>query len=438
MKKIGYVLFAAVFFLACLVPSVGMLVAGPAPAAANEIPAAVPRLTKMDGSFNKNVLSELQNYVANSFFGRLEGVTAWDRLCADGFATSANDDVLIGPDGWLFYGAAVNDISGANQMTDRQIWCAARSLALMQEYAESRGADFLFTVPCGKYTLYPEHAPGYVTVAEGSNRERLEEVLGSQGVNYVNLYEPFVQADEELYWHWDSHWHSRGAALAADAIMQAAGRETDYFAGPFTPVYDHTGDLYEMLYPTGTLVEADYSWDPGFTFDYTSPFRSADDIIIETENQSASGSLLMFRDSSGRSLYPYMAQSFGKAYFSRQNNYRLDYVDQQAASLVVIELAERTLPYLLQYPAVVPAPVRDGTVLEGATAADSELTAEEPGLTAEGYVKLTGTLPETAVDAAVYVAVDGTVYEALPGEGSFTAYLPDNVDISNAQIYVTD
>lgn len=436
MKKFWYVLFAALFFLACLVPSVGMLLEGPAPAAANEIPAAAPRLTKMDGSFNPNVLSDLQNYVANGFFLRLEGITAWDSLTANVFDASANDDVLIGPDGWLFYGAAVNDISGANQMTDREIWCAARSLALMQEYAESCGADFLFTVPCGKYTLYPEHAPSYVTVAQGSNRTRLEAAMAEQGINYVNLYDPFVQQDEELYWQWDSHWHSRGAALAADQIMKAAGQETDYFAGPFTPVLNHTGDLYEMLYPTGTAREADYSWDPGFTFTYTSNFHSADDITIETENPEASGSLLMFRDSSGRSLYPYMAQSFGKAYFSRQNNYRLDYVNQQNASLVVIELAERTLPYLLKYPAVFPAPARDAAVLDGLESVDSELAAEEPGRTMEGCQKLTGTLPKTAVDGAVYVSVDGAVYEAIPNEGSFTAYLPGDVDWESAQVYV--
>ncbi len=434
MKKIWYILFTAVFFLACLVPSVGMLIAGPAPAAANEIPAAKPKLTKVDGSFNPEVLSQVQNYVSNGFFLRLEGITAWDRLCAGLFDTSANDDVLIGPDGWLFYGGAVNDISGAGQMTDRQIWCAAHSLALMQEYAESQGAKFLFTVPCGKYTLYPEHAPDYVTVAEGSNRERLEAALAEQGVNYVNLYETFTAVDEELYWHWDSHWHSRGAALAADAILAAAGNETDYFAGPFTPVQDHKGDLYEMLYPTGTLTEADYSWDPGFTFTYLSRFRSADDITIETENAGAAGSLLMFRDSSGRSLYPYMAQSFGRAYFSRQNNYRIDYVNQQEATLVVVELAERTLPYLLQYPAVYPAPVRDGAVLEGLACVESQVTAEEPDKTMEGYVKLTGTLPETAA-GAVYVAVDGTVYEAIPNEGSFTAYIPAATDGQSVQVY---
>ena len=155
MKKIWYILFTALFFLACLVPSVGMAIYGPAPAAANEIPAAKPRLVKFNGGLDADVLSDTQKYIASGFFLRLEGITAWDKLCATLFATSANDDVLIGPDGWLFYGGAVSDIAGADQMTDRQIWCAARGLALMQEYAAGQGADFLFAAVCGKYTLYP-------------------------------------------------------------------------------------------------------------------------------------------------------------------------------------------------------------------------------------------------------------------------------------------
>ncbi len=436
MKKICYCLFIGLFFLLCLIPLGGMLLFGPTEPAANEAPAAKPRLVTVTGELNGDFLQELQTYVANGFYLRLEGITAWDTMADKVFHASANDDVLIGPDGWLFYGGAVSDLTGADQMTDRQIWCAARSLALMQEYAESQGARFLVTVPCGKYTLYPAHAPNYVTVAEGSNRTRLAEEMEKQGVNYVDLYDVFSAVGEELYWKYDSHWHSRGAALAADTILAAAGMETDYFAGPFDTVTDHVGDLYEMLYPTGTARETDYVWQPGFTFSYLSRFHSADDITIETENPGQPGSLVMFRDSSGRSLYPYMAQSFGRAYFSRQNNYRLDYVNQQEASLAVVEIAERTLPYLVQYPAVYPAPTRDASVLEEAMAVESELDAEEPDRTMEGYQKLTGALPETAVDAAVYVQAGGTVYEAIPNEGSFTAWLPGDVEWESAQVYV--
>ncbi|MCD7768552.1 MAG: hypothetical protein LUH36_00310 [Oscillospiraceae bacterium] len=437
MKRALCIVFIVLFFAACLVPVVGLAVNGPSEAAANEAPVAKLRLIKLDGTLNKSFLSDLQTYVSNGFYLRLNLITAWDKLCANVFHTSANEDVLIGPDGWLFYGAAVDGLSGANQLTDREIWCCARSLYLMQEYTESQGAVFVFAVPCGKYTLYPEHAPSYVTVAEGSSLTRLTEAMDEQGVSYADLYAAFTAVDEELYWKWDSHWNSKGAALAADTILATAGMESDYFSGPFTAEETHLGDLYEMLYPTGTELEADYTWSQGFTFTYTSSFGSYDDVTIQTANESGTGSLLMFRDSSGRNLYPYMAQSFAVAMFSRLSSYRLDYIAEQQADVVVIELAERTLDYILEYPAVYPAPVRDESVLTGAVKTESTLTAAEAGATMEGYIQLTGTLPETAVDSPVYiVTADGAVYEAIPNEGSFTAWLPEETEWETAAVYV--
>ena len=436
MRRIACILFIALFFLACLVPSVGMLIAGPSEAAANEPPAAAPQLKRFDGSWNADVLTQLRDYLGKGFFLRLDGITAWDRLLSGVFRTSGNDDVLIGPDGWLFFGAAVNDISGDGQMSDREIWCAARSLALMREYAEAHGADFVFTVPCGKYTLYPAHAPSFVTVAEGSNRERLAALLPSMGVTYADQFAAFTAVPEELYWRWDSHWTERGAALGADAILAALGRESDYFAGPFTSEETHQGDLYAMLYPRGADREPSYAYVPGFTFEYTSRFRDYDDMLITTIAPGKEGSLLLFRDSSGRSLYPYLAESFGAAYISRSNNYRLDLIDGQNASVVVCELAERTLDYLLRYPAVYEAPTRDPAVLADAEPVESELTADASGSLCPTLQKLTGILPETAVDAPVYVAVGGTVYEAIPDEGGFTCWLPMDLDAAGAAVYV--
>ena len=437
MKKTLYILFIALFFLGCLVPSVGMAFAGPSEAAANEAPVTAPKLKTYNGEWNGEFLADLRDYIGNGFFLRLECITGWDTLCARIFATSANEDVLLGPDGWLFYGAAVNDISGANQMSARAIWAAAHSLALMQEYAESQGAVFVFTSPCGKYTLYPDHAPDYVTVAPGSNRERLAAALAAEGVRYADLYAAFSAVDEELYWQWDSHWNARGAALAADTILAAAGVESDYFSGPFAAAVNHSGDLYNMLFPRGKALEADYSWTPGFTFAHTSQFNTYDDITITTETAAGAGSLLMFRDSSGRNLYPYMAESFGSALFSRLNNYRLDLIAEQGADVVVVELAERTLDYILKYPAVYPAPERKAAALAGASPADSEITADTSESVMPGFQKLTGTLPETAVDSRVYLAADGAVYEAIPGEGSFTAWLPISAAAEAVEVYIS-
>lgn len=436
MKKALYIVFIVLFFACCLLPSVGMLANGPSEAAANEAPAAAPRLRIFDGSWNANVLGQAQDYFGKGFFGRLEGITAWDTLAAKVFHTSGNDSVLIGPDGWLFFGAAAEEIAGADPMSDRAVWCAAHSLALMREYAEGQGAQFVFTVPCGKYTLYPEHAPSYVKLSEGSNRERLQAALAEQGVPYADQYAAFTAVDEELYWQWDSHWTEKGAALGADTILAALGRDSDWFAGPFAEELSHTGDLYVMLYPRGEELETSFLWQPGFTFSYTCDFHDYDDMLITTEKADAAGSLLLFRDSSGRSLYPYLAESFGKVYISRANNYRLDQIEAQQADTVVVELAERTLPYLLSYPAVYPAPEREASVLDGMTAVTAEITAEDVNGSFAGYQKLAGTLPETAVDSPVYLAVGGAVYEAIPNEGSFTAWLPAEADAASARVYI--
>jgi hypothetical protein len=144
----------------------------------------------------------------------------------------------------------------------------------------------------------------------------------------------------------------------------------------------------------------------------------------------------MFRDSSGRNLYPYMAETFASARFSRLNNYRLDFMAEQQPDLVVVELAERTLNYILKYPAVYPAPERDGAVLDAMTAVDSDITADTSGTTMADYAKVTGTLPETAVDSPVYLVADGTVYEAIPDEGAFTAWLPMDTNVDALQAYI--
>ena len=436
MKRTLYCIFIALFFAACLVPSVGMVIAGPSEAAANEAPAAAPRVKNYDGSWNTAFFTDLQNYIGKGFFLRLEGITGWDALAAKVFRTSGSDDVLIGPDGWLFYGGAVNDITGADQLTDRQIWCAARGLYLMQEYAAGQGARFLFTVPCGKYTVYPEHAPAYVTVAEGSNRERLQAALQAMGVAYADMYPAFAGGDETLYWQWDSHWNGKGAALGADVILSALGRESDYAAGPFLTAENHTGDLYAMLYPRGTAREIDYTPAAPFTFTYTSNFQTYDDMTITTACAAGEGSLLLFRDSSGRNLYPYLAEAYGSAHISRMNSYDLTLIGEAAADTVVVELAERTLPYLLQYPAVYPAPERDPSVLETAVPVDSEITASEGDGTLAGYQKLTGTLPAAATQSPVYAAVGDAVYEAIPDEGRFTVWLPSDIDPAAVRAYI--
>ena len=123
-------------------------------------------------------------------------------------------------------------------------------------------------------------------------------------------------------------------------MNDALGRSSDYFAGPFDPQEVHKGDLYDMLYPAGSGLETDQVYGGELTVEYDAPIRSAENLTIMTHG-GGEGSLLMFRDSFGNNLYPYLADSFDAALFSRSMPYRLDLVSQREADYVVAELVER-------------------------------------------------------------------------------------------------
>lgn len=425
MKKKLLCVFTALILLACCVPLAAMCIAGTAPAAANEVLPAKPKLIRR-GALNTEFLSDLSNYADKGFRPRLWCITAWDTVSA-WLGDSANDDVVLGRDGWLFYFTAADDRAGASLLDEDVIGRCARNLYLMQEYAEGQGARFLFAMPNAKYDLYPEYTRDYATVAEGRNVDLLQAALSELDVDYCDLYAPFAGQDEILYWHTDSHWNGRGAALAADGILTALGHDGGWFDGEFVEAEPHRGDLYEMLYPLGSETEPDYAPAAGFAFSYTSRFTGVNDMEIETASEAGEGRLLMFRDSFGRNLYPYLAERYESAAFSRENSYDLTRIGSMNATDVVIELGQRNVEYLVQYTAIFPAPERDAAVLDEARRVDCAVETAESDV--DGCARVTGSLNELSA-APVYLLADGRVYEASLTETGFAAYIPAAEDIT--------
>ena len=262
------------------------------------------------------------------------------------FHISDQDDVLLGRDGWLFYQETLDDTLRTHPLTEQQLFGAARTLALLQEYAAGQGAQLYFTVAPNKASLYPEYLP-YVgePLTEASDVDRLIPYLEAQSVPYLDLFAPFQETDEVLYYRTDSHWNVRGAALAHDALIAALNKtdQAPFFSGPYHDGDPHLGDLYEMLYPTGTETEPDAAYDRPFSFSYVRPIRSPEDQFIQTENPNRSGSLLMFRDSFGNLLHSYLADAYGQAAFSRSMPYQMSLLDQTGADTVILEIVERNL-----------------------------------------------------------------------------------------------
>lgn len=342
MNRIKSRIFITLFIVLCLIPSAGMLIFGQSKAAANEILSPVPVLFTEDGRFNTSVLSELSDWFSDRFALRQQLSTAWAQINAKLFKTSAEDQVILGENGWLFFSETLDDFRGIT-LDESEITTAAENLHIISDYCAQREIDFVFTVAPNKNSLYPGFMPSDIAPGNAiSNARRLYQELDGLGVNYVDLHELFSDR-EVLYFKTDSHWTAQGAALAADALLHSLGRKSEYSSLNFTSPEEHEGDLYAMLYPAGTFRETDMQPSNPFSFSCLNDPNGGNAINIRTQCSASEGSLMCWRDSFGISLYPYLAENFGSARFSRSSKYDLSVLDSGEYDAVIIEIVERNI-----------------------------------------------------------------------------------------------
>ena len=436
MKKLQ-VLYIAAFFAVCLVPFAGMAVTGQESSSENRTLAEFPQIKTEEG-INVQWLSDAGEYFQDHFAFRNELVTANALINGKILGTSTAAGVIQGTDGWLYYKDSLEDYLGENLLEDRSLYNISHILSLMQEYLAEKNVQFAFTVAPNKNSLYDANMPYYDSckVSDNKNLINLRKYLKNENVSYVDLYEPLAKADEILYHKRDSHWNNKGAALASDLLLEGLGKEHEsYTDETYTVKTDFTGDLDEMLYPLATTPEDEIYYDRQTTFAYVGEVESNFDPRITTVNPVKTGSLVMYRDSFGNALLPFMADAYGNAYFSRGIPYQLTDVDTMAADTVVVERAERFLPEMAESAPVMPAPER--TVSTGEDKADPEAVKDLEIITQGNYLKISGRIAEKYLDteSRIYVRTDGDkVYEAFPNDvtlddgstdcGGFTLYLP--------------
>ena len=175
----------------------------------------------------------------------------------------------------------------------------------------------------------------------------LTQKLDDFSVNQLSLKELFLSQDKVLYHSRDSHWTNEGAVLVSNAVMDKLQIEHNDFGD----AAHHTeqclkGDLDSMLFPTMNNLSEEEIYDIDFGFDYIGSFKTVDDMSIRTVNENKEKSIIMYRDSFGRSLYPFISENVLKAEYLREVPYRIDKLETTAADYMIIEIVERNIPNL--------------------------------------------------------------------------------------------
>lgn len=428
MKK-GKLIYCILFFAICLCPSLGMLVTKQETSSENRQLSEFPSPKTEEGKINVEWLSQAGDYFQEHFAFRNELVTGNALLHGRLLETSTADGVIQGKNGWLYYKDSLDDYLGQNLLSDRSLFNIAHMLSMTQQALEEKGVNFLFTIAPNKNSLYGDNMPYYdkLKVSDQTNRENLESWLTTEKVAYADLYQALMEEDEVLYHARDSHWNNKGAALAADVLMDALGKDHDSYEGEsYTVRRDYTGDLDTMLYPLASTADDEIYYDKETTYATVEEIQSNFDPRITTVNPVKEGSLVMYRDSFGNALLPYMADAYANAYFSRGIPYQLMDVETHSADTVIIERAERFLPEMSQFPPVLTAKeisLTEDQELQGSDGA-VDVKIKPQGMTAQ----LSGQIKEGLLDtdSRIYLKVNGSVYEAFPMDVKVEENLDDN------------
>lgn len=457
VMKNKYYIYIALFLVICLLPSAGLLFSGIEESTENRETAGVPVLFEEDG-INAYFLNDAGKWFEDHFAFRNETVTGYAMLLGKGFGVSSQERVIVGKDGWLFYKDSLADFQGTEQMTERQLFDVAHSMAMIQEYAQKNGIQFAFTIAPNKNSLYGSYMPYYYQPFRKSkgNMERLKKYLQAEGVNYIDLYEMLSSKEQILYHKRDSHWNNEGAALAADKILSCIEKEhVSYEDRKYTVRKDFEGDLDQMLYPAAIKPEEEIYYDPMPQFAYCEEVESNFAPKINTI-AAGTGNLVMYRDSFGNALLPYMAEAYESAYFSRALPYQLQDLSEYGADTLIIERAERFLPDMAQEAPYMEAPRIKEPI--GMPQTETSQTKAQPKMDTASffieaidleeinqgaYTKVTGKVPAEKLknDSRIYVRVNGAAcYEAFPisyedGQEGFSMLLPTDLLKDRENVY---
>ncbi len=437
MKKIFYRIYTAAFIGICLVPAVFTpFIKSDGSREKREL-GEMPSVKTDDGKINFNFFSEFETYFSEHFAFRQQLVNADGRLKSTILGTSPNSDVIVGKDGWLFYGETADDFLRINCLGSREISNIAHNLRLMADHCENAGAEFMFFSAPNKNSMYPEYMPfNYIPSDNAGNYQALTAALAGDDF-YLDMRKSLLSLNSStpLYHKTDTHWNNFGAYAGHSFIMTKLGREMCPVSGEWYIKKDRLGDLAAMIYPAEDAKDEQLHNDYEFGYQYTSRFQGLDDLDIATYCERGSGNLLMYRDSYGEAILPYMAECFNTAEFSRSETYDLSKVGE--GDTVIVEIVERNLDRLQKYAPVMEAPAADISALESEICGT---TAELHTRTHRNFTHLFGVLPADVVSGEnyrVYAVSGGKAYEAFncfedrllgcEGESSslgFSLYIP--------------
>ena len=275
---------------------------------------------------------------------------------------SPSPTVIKGRDGWLFYAddSALEDYESAAPLEEAELAAWRDNLVAIRDALRARGVEYVFVLAPDKHVIYPEHMPE--TIHRRHEQYRMDQLLDYLGAHsdlrVVDLRGPLMDGKrrERLFHLTDTHWNDRGAFIGSNEILRAAapaGVRPDPQGAFVETEHRRPGmDLTEMLSASSLFTETSLDLTPRVPrrarllepADLREGYEVAR-VVTEVDDPRLPRAVV-FRDSFGTGLIPFLSEHFSRAVYLWQNNVDMDVVRQEQPALVIHEIVGRRLQTL--------------------------------------------------------------------------------------------
>lgn len=297
-------------------------------------------------------------YFQNEFGFRRSLIKLHAILKVRGLHTSSNPEVLLGKNDWLFLDSErVLEFHRHTQpFTKDQLSAWIQTLESRQSYLSEKGIAYAFIVTPNKHSIYPEQLPESVAAGSPETRtDQLKNALNARisGIDFIDVRSALRQksANPPLFYRSDTHWNAAGAWFASVAVADQLGRLLAPLDTPFTYNKIGGGDLARMLGLAASWTDLD-PWPEHWTSPLVDELGRA--LVWKTQdvegrnrvvaiNPKGIGTALVFRDSFGEALIPWISMLFHRTVWLWTYDFDKDAIEKESPEIVLSQLVERKL-----------------------------------------------------------------------------------------------
>lgn len=320
-------------------------------------------LPKLNYNTVFNFTDDLTTYVSENFAFRNVFFLTNSIFCNKFFQESAlPEKVILGKKGWLYYNdlGSISDYRRMTQLDTNLMRYIATTFTIRRNWLAKKNIKFYILTAPNKERIYPDYMPSYIRIIDG---------LGHNSLDYIKKYlwemaklEVIDPSDSllvarrrrDVFYKTDTHWNTYGGFKGYQCLLNEISKDFSslkvFQDEQFTiqETFNNEGDLSSMLGLNNIYPRKEYMMrfiDSNRKLDYNVP----SEMILRYTNSIPDSSqrlkLLLFRDSFGSYLVPFLNQQFAETVIVWNYFFMNKLIEEEKPDIVVFESLQRFLVY---------------------------------------------------------------------------------------------